>query len=368
MFGKKVILFGTGDYAKRLVEKIPWQIEYCVDNDQDKWGQKFFNIEIVSPEMLLKEMKEDIIIIIGSSYYGEITNQLNEFGLQENKHFFSYESINTLQQFPAGHFYSPIPSKSSIKEIEGKIYDNNKEVKGVYLNVEEQLRLLKEISIYYKQIPYFNDCEKNLRYFFNNKFFDYSDAIIYYCMLCFLKPKKLIEVGSGFSSALAIDVNELNFKNEIKMTFIEPYPDRLNKLLKDNDSHIILEEKVQNVSLDIFKELDENDILFIDSSHTAKAGSDVNYLIFEVLPRLKKGVYVHFHDVFWPFEYPKEWIYDGRSWNEVYLLRAFLQYNNTFSIKLWNQYLAEFYEAIFTEFMPQCLKNTGGSLWLRKEK
>ncbi|MCZ8539210.1 hypothetical protein [Psychrobacillus psychrodurans] len=91
----------------------------------------------------------------------------------------------------------------------------------------------------------------------------------------------------------------------------------------------------------------EGDILFIDSYHVSKIGSDVNYIIFEILPKLKPGVRIHFHDIFYPFEYPEKWIFEGRFWNRAYLLRAFLQYNQDFIIDLWNNYLILEHKEIF---------------------
>ena len=107
------------------------------------------------------------------------------------------------------------------------------------------------------------------------------------------------------------------------------------------------------------------DILFIDSSHVAKIGSDVVYLMTEVLPQLRPGVLVHFHDVFWPFEYPEEWVQEGRAWNETYMLKAFLQFNERFRILLFCSYLALHHRAVLEQHLPLALKNSGGSLWLR---
>jgi hypothetical protein len=95
-------------------------------------------------------------------------------------------------------------------------------------------------------------------------------------------------------------------------------------------------------------------------------GSDVNFLFFNVLPILQDGVLIHFHDIFYPFEYPQDWIFEGRAWNEAYLLRAFLQYNSSFHIVFMNTFMEYFHEPIFQQEMPLCLKNTGGSIWIRK--
>jgi hypothetical protein len=123
---------------------------------------------------------------------------------------------------------------------------------------------------------------------------------------------------------------------------------------------------VQDVDRGIFQELQANDILFIDSSHVSKAGSDVHLLVFDVLPRLASGVYVHIHDIFYPFEYPKNWIYDGRSWNEAYLIRAFLQHNSDFEIYCFGSYLDRYAQKDLAELLPTCLKAPGQSLWIRR--
>ena len=135
---------------------------------------------------------------------------------------------------------------------------------------------------------------------------------------------------------------------------------------QDRTSSQIIRAPVQDVPLETFQDLGENDILFIDSSHVAKVGSDLTHLIFRVLPCLAPGVLVHFHDIFWPFEYPREWLIEGRAWNESYFLRAFLAYNNTFEMLYFNSYMAERHQTDVAEHLPLCLCNPGGSLWIRR--
>jgi len=106
--------------------------------------------------------------------------------------------------------------------------------------------------------------------------------------------------------------------------------------------------------------------LFIDSTHVAKFNSDVNYVFHKILPALASGVYIHFHDVFYPFEYPREWLLKGWAWNEQYMLRAFLEYNNDFKIVLFNTYLENKYEQDLKNRFPLLYKNTGGSIWVKK--
>ena len=154
----------------------------------------------------------------------------------------------------------------------------------------------------------------------------------------------------------------------LELTFIEPYPARLRSLLRpaDADTTRVLEQRVQDVPVDVFQCLRAGDILFIDSSHVSRVGSDVNYLFFEILPVLEPGVIVHVHDVLWPFEYPRTWVLEGRAWNEAYLLRAFLQYNSTFEVMLFNAWIGQAARDLAAELMPEFLVNPGGSFWMRK--
>jgi hypothetical protein len=188
-------------------------------------------------------------------------------------------------------------------------------------------------------------------------------------MIRHARPKQIIEVGSGYSSCLMLDTNELFFEKAIKTTFIEPYPELLYTLIQENDKKSIkvFPNRLQDVAIEEFSCLNKNDILFIDSTHVSKVNSDVNYIFFEILPALKSGVFIHFHDIFYPFEYPKSWVLEGRAWNEDYMLRAFLEYNNAFKVVFFNTFLEYFHEDFFREHMPLCLKNRGGSLWIQKQ-
>ena len=165
-----------------------------------------------------------------------------------------------------------------------------------------------------------------------------------------------------------LDTSERHLNQSVNFTFIEPYPELLKSLLRTKDlaSISILESRLQDVPINEFQQLNSGDFLFIDSTHVSKTGSDVNYLLFDILPSLSDGVYIHIHDIFYPFEYPREWVFGGRSWNEIYALRAFLQFNSAFTIEMMNTYLEHFHQQRFVSRMPLCMKNTGGSIWLRK--
>ena len=274
-----------------------------------------------------------------------------------------------LKYSPPGHFYSPIPSMDEIKAREHDLWKQvPASLSGINLNDSGQLKLFKHLLKYYEDVPFEDNPKGALRYGYKNPSYSYSDAITLFCILRMARPDNIIEVGSGHSSCVFMDTNELFYGNSIDITFIEPYPELLLTLMKegDKDQYKIINKGIQYVDLNVFESLKQNDILFIDSTHVSKIGGDVNHIFFQVLPRLQTGVLVHFHDMFFPFEYPKQWLYEGRAWTEDYLMRAFLQYNSAFEIAYWNEYLATYYRKEFEEYMPLCLKDTGGSLWLRK--
>lgn len=277
----------------------------------------------------------------------------------------------TLRFVPPGHFYSPIPSLEEVLRDEPKIFGSIPlDIPGIDLRESNQLRLLETFVQFYADMPFQPQKIAGLRYYFENPAYSYSDGIILHCMIRTLMPKKIIEVGSGFSSCMTLDTNEICFENTIATTFIEPFPALLHSLLKETDKDEcntkIISRRLQDIDIAEFEALGPNDILFLDSSHVSKINSDVNRVFFEILPRLVPGVYVHFHDVFYPFEYPKEWIIEGRAWNELYMLRAFLQYNKAFEVIMMNTYMEHIHESFFRENMPLCLKNPGGSIWIRK--
>ncbi|YAF97655.1 MAG: class I SAM-dependent methyltransferase [Nodularia sp. CChRGM 3473] len=270
---------------------------------------------------------------------------------------------------PPGHYYSPIPSIEEIKLKEKEIFDEvPRNLPGINLNESEQLNLFQHFRQYYQEIPFEAHKKPEFRYFFENPAYSYSDAICLFCMIRYTKPRKIIEVGSGYSSCITLDVNEYFFDEKISCTFIEPYPELLLSLIKDTDKEKveIIPSKLQDVELSKFSELSAGDILFIDSTHVSKTNSDVNHILFNILPYISNGVYIHFHDVFYPFEYPKAWVYEGRAWNEDYILRAFLAYNNSFKIVFFNTFLEYFYPDMFISEMPLCMNNLGGSIWIQK--
>lgn len=291
----------------------------------------------------------------------------------------TYEDLKEISRacgYRPGHFYSPVPSREEIKSSADRIFSST-DVLDIDLNIDKQFQLLETFKVLRSDFPYdFLGAKENekLRYRFTNRpQYRYSDVMFLYQVIRHLKPRQIVEVGSGASSAVMLDINDLYFDSSIKFTFIEPFPERLYGFLKghDRDNAKIITGKVQDVPMDVFQSLKENDILFIDSSHVSKVGSDVNHIFFNILPRINKGVWIHFHDIFYPFEIPKHWVLqNSRFWNECYLLRAFLMKNHAYEIMIFNTLLQKKFRNWFENEMPECLIDEAdtGSIWIRKTK
>ena len=301
----------------------------------------------------------------------EMARQREELRQRHDRLVSAYDKLlSECGLHPPGHFHSPIPSFEEIRQREVKLFDAvPRSIAGIDMHEDDQLELLGRFRDYYETLPFKAGKAEGLRYYLDNPAYSYSDGILLYCMLRHLKPRRIIEVGSGFSSALILDTSELFFNSALELTVIDPDPQRLLSLIeeRDRDRFRLVSLRLQDVDLGEFATLEANDILFVDSTHVSKLDSDVNRLFFAILPVLASGVHVHFHDVIYPFEYPQDWFELGRAWNEAYVLRAFLQYNDEFRIVLMNTFMERFHEELFRESMPLCLNNPGGSVWLRKE-
>ena len=268
-----------------------------------------------------------------------------------------------------GHYSSGIPGRNFLIKNENRIFDIRTDaIAGVNLNEAGQLSLLEAFSEFIPDFVFPEKQAADRRYFYHNPMFGYNDAFILYSFIRYFKPKRIIEVGSGFSSALLLDTVDITEGLAPEITFIEPFPGRLNSLMRGADRQrvTILEQHIQDVPVALFRKLGEGDLLFVDTSHVLKIDSDLSRVVFSILPTLGKGVLIHFHDIFWPFEYPKVIMDDGRLWNEAYFLRSFLQYNDAFEILFFTSYLENSHgERMIGE--KTGVQGTGSSLWLRKK-
>jgi Methyltransferase domain len=271
--------------------------------------------------------------------------------------------------YPYGHFYSPIVDTQDVANRAGKIWQDRNDVLGIDMNAAKHLEILSEwfpqfISEY--DYPDFGDPQNPVGFFSQNDQFSWLDSRALFVFLRKIRPNRFVEVGSGFSSLLVADVNSRFHNNECELICIEPYPrDFLRRGF--NGLTRLIEQPVQNVAFNEFHRLEKNDVLFIDSSHVAKTGSDVVHLFLTVLPQLKSGVLIHVHDVFLPLEYPKAWVIDqNRSWNEQYLLHALLLFSSRFRVVFGSAYAAQVHGASVVKALAREDGHgmSGGSFWI----
>jgi hypothetical protein len=270
---------------------------------------------------------------------------------------------------PPGHFYSPIVNPGEVLDRWTENWHNASEiVEGIDINLSAMIAFWKTHLDIIRSTP-FSSTESARRYHYENSAFCYADAIMLRAMLHVLRPKRVIEVGSGYSTACMLDTRDELGRDGFILTCIEPFPDLLRSLMRPQDWNVthIIEQAVQDMSPEILAELEPGDIFFVDSTHVVKTASDVCHHLFTLLPNVPRGVHVHFHDVFRGFEYPEDWvIHKNFSWNESYALRAFLMYNPHFQITFFNDVFGLKNRALIEATFPDFLKNTGGSLWMRR--
>jgi predicted O-methyltransferase YrrM len=270
---------------------------------------------------------------------------------------------------PPGHYYSPLVDLDQLhRSPPAQVETADDALPMIRIDGARMHAFWQSCLPLLRECPFPASKTEGFRYCYENPSYSYGDAMMLYTMLRKHQPRRVVEVGSGHSSACLLDTVE-RYLGETSVTFVDPYPDYLRTLLTDGGASRtrVVAKPIQEVGLELYDTLGENDILFIDSTHVAKTGGDVCHEFFNILPFLNAGVLIHFHDMFYPFEYPHPWIYDeNRSWNEIYLMRAFLMNNDAFEIVFFNDFFWRFYRDEIMATYPQFANNPGGALWLRK--
>jgi predicted O-methyltransferase YrrM len=278
---------------------------------------------------------------------------------------------------PPGHYYSPIPSKKDVERFAlEKWHQGPEAIAGVDFNVAGQLRMLETLGPLTRDLVFADDPGGATRYWWDNDGFSPGDATVLAAMLMHYRPRRVLEIGAGYSTAVMLDVVERHLAAAPpQITCVDPEPGRLRSVLRGDEANLTIHEAImQDLPRDAFTSLAAGDILFIDSSHVLKLGSDVSILFLEVLPRLAPGVVVHVHDIATSFEYPLEWYEEGRAWNEAPALRAFLAFNQAYEILYFCDYMNRFQEEAVARHMPLALRhpkgapegNTSVSFWMRR--
>jgi predicted O-methyltransferase YrrM len=274
-------------------------------------------------------------------------------------------------RFPVGEYYSPMYDTHELVELRERLWPAvPRETLGINWRKASQVALCRDV---FAQQTHFefpeNAVEDPTEYFVKNDHYPPLDAWVLEGIMRHFKPRRMVEVGCGFSTLVSARVNREHFDSKISLTCIEPYPRPF--LSEGTVAGIdgLRIEKIQDTPLTLFEALGRDDILFIDTSHTVKTGGDVTWIFHEILPRLAPGVIVHIHDFFLPGEYPESWVLEGWGWNETYLVRSFLSFNEAFEIVWGTVYMLMNHPddvlAAFPDFQ-RYLTMAGASLWIRR--
>jgi len=264
------------------------------------------------------------------------------------------------------HYYEPqFDSRNQKSEL-----SENRNLPGINWNIFEQVELLEKLTFSQELLETPLKKPKLHTFYLNNGAFESGDAEYWYQLIRYIKPKKIIEIGSGYSTLMAVNAlarnkeEDASYKNE--HVCIEPY--EMPWLERVGVS--VVRSKVEDVELSFFSRLQENDILFIDSSHIIRPQGDVLFEYLELLPSLNKGVIVHIHDIFSPKNYLSKWLKNEvRFWNEQYLLEAFLSHNDSWKIIGALNYLHHNYYDKFKLVAPFLTsQREPGSFYIKKIK
>jgi hypothetical protein len=278
------------------------------------------------------------------------------------------------QFFPPGHFYSTLidPAEIGAEPRRSQIWPAApRATPGLDWREHEQIALCRDVFAQQPRLAFPEQRgDDPSEYFAHNNQYPPLDAWLLEAMLRWLRPQRMIEIGSGFSSLMTARVNREFLDGELHFTCIEPYP---HQFLLDGVPGVsdLIVSQVQDVPLERFARLGDGDVLFIDTSHVVKTGGDVNWIYHEIVPRLAPGVMVHVHDAFLPGDYPEAWVLEGWGWNEAYLLRSFLTFNSEFEIVAGIRYLADAHPGVLTEAFPGWTATTaqgGAALWFRRRR
>lgn len=263
-------------------------------------------------------------------------------------------------------FYSPLPA---VEELPPEVWTRRSPLEGIDFDSGEQLRFVrKNLARYIPEFdPRFETGTSFGRYDIRNLAYDEVDSELLYAFIRFLRPERVIELGSGFSSmvlAYACRANRADGR-ECRYEVFDPYPRSWVRELDGLDAcHELPAQEAPDAAFDA---LGANDLLFVDTTHTVKVGSDVNRIVLDVLPRLAPGVVVQFHDIFIPWEYHRHWIEGDWTWNEQYLVQAFLSMNRDYEILVSCQALVREHADELTNLIPTLRAASAPSaLWIRR--
>ncbi len=266
-------------------------------------------------------------------------------------------------QIVVKNFYSPIPDLHS---LDAGVWGRRSKLAGIELDLERQLEYLSELTPYLREFDPSDSVAGPQEYYSTNPSYGRGDADLMHAMARHHRPRRIVELGSGFTTLVLAAVMREHGSGELDV--YDPYPG----IAAPETPGVASFQPIaaQDVPLSVFEELGAGDFLIVDTTHTVKIGGDVNRIVLDVLPRLAPGVIVHFHDIFLPYEYPREWAERyGLYWTEQYLLQAFLTLNPAYEVVCALHALFREHPEPIRDLIPALA--TGGTpaaFWIRRRE
>jgi hypothetical protein len=292
----------------------------------------------------------------------------NAFRDEESAHALFTAAQNMGAHVLPVHYYSPVPDTNAIDNFSWT--ERFDRTPGWDLGEQKQLELLEALAMFGSELEELRNATEGTdlsAFDWSNPAFNQTDAALYYSMIRRFRPKQIIEVGAGHSTRIAAKACLRFLPDKVALEAIEPYPPAHLSCGITGLSRLSA-IPVQAVEISRFKSLEANDILFIDSSHVCRIGSDVNYLFGQVLPQLARGVIVHLHDIFLPWNLPADWVINkGIFWNEQYILLAWLHGNTDYEVLLASHFLGRVYDGHLRRAFRFLHSPGGSSFWIRRK-
>ena len=230
------------------------------------------------------------------------------------------------------HFYTPVADYDWLRKNRDA-WEPAWDMRGVHWNLDEQLSWVKDVCSDYVAEVAGLEFYKSLEAEGLGLGYGPIESQVLHAFIRKFTPRRIVEVGSGVSTGCALHAvwrNEAEEKGPSEIVCIEPFPKRQFANVREV-THV--QSFVQTVDRRVFDQLGPGDLLFIDSSHAVKTGSDVTMLFLEVLPKLRSGVYVHIHDIFFPYLYAPNVLKSVFGWQETTLLAALLSGNSRLRVR-----------------------------------
>lgn len=262
--------------------------------------------------------------------------------------------------------YSPVPD---IPPVDDPIWRQPAATPGLTIDSIAHLDYVRSVLA-----PYIAEFSAPLEtpdgdgFYLRNRWYGPGDAQLLYAMVRHHKPRRLLEFGTGYSTLVSARACAVNAREGYSVEFVSIDPSA--HIIGAPAPGVVRHEHLsaRSVPLERFLELAAGDILFIDTSHTVKCGSEVNFLILEVLPQLRPGVLVHFHDIFLPYEYPYDWFARETYLAEQYLLQAFLSGNAAYEVVLASHAVARMHHQALAQVIPTlaAVRYGPAAFWIRR--